>query len=361
MIRARLGRCTLGLAVVVAALAGAAPTQAAGPNAYTVTALVSNQPNVALHQDPNLVNSWGLVAAPVSPSRPNGSPWWVADNGTSVSTLYTGTGTILSLVVNVGLNTPPDSAPTGIVFNGGSDFQVGPSAPALFIFDAEDGGIYGWNPSVAPTTAVPAPIEQPPGDEHIYKGLALASNMLYATDFHNDVVDVWNGSWQLVNQFTDPFLPNGFAPFGIQEINGNIFVTFAQQDADREDDVAGIGLGFVDEFNTSGDLIARVAQRGLLNAPWGLAWAPDNFGKFGGDLLVGNFGDGRINAFHQWSTGLFTPAGQLRTGGGDRVEIDGLWALEFGTGGTAGPTNSLFFTAGPNDESDGLFGNITAG
>ncbi len=364
MNRARLGRCALGLAVAVTALAGAATTQAADDNVYTVTPLVSNQPNVALHQDPNLVNAWGLVAGPVSPSRPNGTPWWVADNGTSVSTLYTGNGTILPLVVNVGLDVPPDSAPTGIVFNGGSDFKVsngGPSAPAVFIFDAEDGGIYGWNPTVAPTTAVPAPIQQPPGDEHIYKGLAITSNMLYATDFHNGVVDVFDGSWNLVDQFTDPFIPRGFAPFGIQAINGNVFVTFAKQDADREDDVAGIGLGFVDEFSPSGNLVARVAQRGLLNAPWGLAWAPDNFGKFSGDLLVGNFGDGRINAFRQTPTGLFVPAGQLKTGSGDRVEIDGLWALEFGTGGTAGPTNSLYFTAGPNDEEDGLFGSITAG
>jgi uncharacterized protein (TIGR03118 family) len=371
MIRARLGRCTLGAAVVVAALA-AAPTQAASDNVYTVTPLVSNQPGAAAHQDTDLVNAWGLTAAPVSPSRPNGSPWWVADNGTSVSTLYTANGTkvILNIGgmslqhVNVGLDNPPDSAPTGIVFNGGSDFKVslpgGPSLPAVFIFDAEDGGIYGWNPGVDPAAAVPAPNDDPPG-EQIYKGLAIANNMLYATDFHNGLVDVFDGSWHLVNQFTDPFLPRGFAPFGIQTINGNVFVTFAKQDADAEDDVAGPGLGFVDEFSPSGILLRRVAFRGLLNAPWGLAWAPDNFGRFSGDLLIGNFGDGRITAYHQWPTGLFTPAGQLKTGPGDFVEIDGLWALQFGTGGTAGPTNSLFFTAGPNDESDGLFGSITAG
>jgi len=357
MIRARLGRYTLGMAIVVAALAGAVGAQAADDNVYTVTPLVTNA------QDPDLVNAWGLVAGPVSPGRPNGTPWWVADNGTSLSTLYNGAGVKQGLVVKVGLDVPPDSAPTGIVFNGGGAFMVsngGPSASAIFIFDAEDGGIYGWNPTVAGTTAVPAPIEQPPG-EQIYKGLAIANNMLFATDFHNGVVDVFNSSWDLVNQFSDPFIPRGFAPFGIQAINGNIFVTFAQQDADREDDVAGIGLGFVDEFSTSGHLVARVAMHGLLNAPWGLAWAPGNFGKFSNDLLVGNFGDGRINAFRQTPTGLFVPHGQLKTGSGGRVEIDGLWALQFGTGGVAGPTNSLFFTAGPNDESDGLFGKITAG
>jgi uncharacterized protein (TIGR03118 family) len=354
MIRARLGRCTLGIAVVVAALAGAAPVQAASNNAYMVTPLVSNQPGVAAAQDPNLVNAWGLTASPT------GSPWWVADNGTSLSTLYTGTGSILSLVVNVGLDNPPDSAPTGAVFNGGPDFELAPGKPARFIFDAEDGVIYGWNPSVNPTVAVPA--VDLPGDQ-IYKGLAIANDMLYATDFHNGVVDVFDGSWNLVNQFTDPFLPRGYAPFGIQAINGQIFVTFAKQDADREDEEAGQGLGFVDAFDTSGNLVSRVAMHGQLNAPWGLALAPDDhdFGRFSGDLLVGNFGDGNINAFHQWPTGLYTPAGQLRDSStGKPVEIDGLWALEFGNGGNAGPTHTLFFTAGPNGESDGLFGSIKA-
>jgi uncharacterized protein (TIGR03118 family) len=352
MIRTHLRRCGLGLAVLCAALLAAVPLGAAAGNVYTVTPLVSDQPGVAPVQDPDLVNAWGLAAS-------SSSPWWVADNETSKSTLYNGnTGQKVALTVTVGV----DSGPTGIVFNGGSGFEVTngtTSAPARFIFDAEDGLIRGWNPSVDPTHAVVAPASADPGA--IYKGLAIAAGMLYAADFHNGVVDVFDGSWTLVNQFTDPGLPSGFAPFGIQAIGGRIFVAFAKQDADAEDEVAGPGLGFVDVFDTAGNLIARVAQRGLLNAPWGLALAPAGFGRFSGDLLVGNFGDGRINAFEPQANGRFEFRGQLRDSSGNAIEIDGLWALEFGNGAAAGPTDKLFFTAGPDDETHGLFGRISAG
>jgi uncharacterized protein (TIGR03118 family) len=207
------------------------------------------------------------------------------------------------------------------------------------------------------TNAVPA-AQGDPGA--IFKGLAIADGMLYAADFHNSVVDVFDGSWSIVDQFTDPGLPHGYAPFGIQAINSRIFVAFAKQDADAEDEVAGQGLGFVDVFDTSGNLEARVAQRGLLNAPWGLALAPADFGRFSGDLLVGNFGDGKINAFEPLPNGHFTFRGELRDGSGHPISIDGLWALEFGNGGNAGPTDTLFFTAGPDEETHGLFGKITA-
>jgi len=260
--------------------------------------------------------------------------------------------------VSVGL----DSGPTGVVFNGGSGFVVtsgSSSAPARFIFDSEDGLIRGWNPGVDPTNAVVAPATADP--DAIYKGLAIAGGMLYAGDFHNGVVDVFDGSWNLVNQFTDPRLPSGYAPFGIQAIGSRIFVSFAKQDADAEDEIAGQGLGFVDAFDTDGNLVARVAQHGLLNAPWGLALAPANFGRFSGDLLVGNFGDGKINAFEPQLNGHFGFRGQLRNGSGHAIAIDGLWALGFGNGANAGPTNTLFFTAGPDDETHGLFGRITAG
>jgi len=341
----------LGLAVLFAALFAAMPSGAAEDNAYTVMPLVSDQPGVAPVQDPDLVNAWGLAAS-------SSSPWWVADNETSKSTLYNGnTGQKLPLTVTVGV----DSGPTGIVFNGGSGFVVRNGTafgPARFIFDGEDGLIRGWNPAVDPTNAVVAPAQGDPGA--IYKGLAIAAGMLYAADFHNGVVDVFDGSWTLVNQFTDPGLPSGFAPFGIQAIGGSIFVAFAKQDADAEDEVAGVGLGFVDVFDTAGNLIARVAQRGLLNAPWGLALAPAGFGRFSGDLLVGNFGDGRINAFEPQSNGRFEFRGQLRDSSGQAIEIDGLWALEFGNGGAAGPTDTLFFTAGPDEETHGLFGRIKA-
>jgi uncharacterized protein (TIGR03118 family) len=352
VVRTNLGRCGLALAVFVAALFAAMPLGAAEDNSYTVTPLVSDQAGGAPVVDSDLVNAWGLAASSTS-------PWWVADNGTSRSTLYNGnTGQKLGLTVDVGT----DSGPTGVVFNGGSGFVVSSganSAPARFIFDSEDGLIRGWNPAVDPTNAVEAPADPVPGA--IYKGLAIAGGMLYASDFHNGLVDVFDGSWALVNQFTDPGLPAGYAPFGIQAIGSWIFVSFAKQDADAEDEVAGQGLGFVDAFDTAGNLVARVAQHGQLNAPWGLALAPADFGRFSGDLLVGNFGDGKINAFEPESNGHFGFRGQLRNGSGHAIAIDGLWALEFGNGANAGPTNTLFFTAGPDDETHGLFGRIRAG
>jgi len=202
----------------------------------------------------------------------------------------------------------------------------------------------------------------------IYKGLAIATTSagprLYATDFHNGRVDVWDGSWNLVNptsSFVDPSIPAGYAPFGIQRIGDSIFVTYAKQDADAEDDVHGQGLGFVDAYDTAGNLQGRVAQHGQLNAPWGLAMAPASFGRFANDLLVGNFGDGEINAYALQPNGKFEHRGELRGTDGKPIAIDGLWALEFGNGGSAGPSKTLFFTAGPNDEMDGLFGSIDPG
>jgi uncharacterized protein (TIGR03118 family) len=351
VIRTNLGRCGLALAVLVAALVAAMPLGAAADNAYTVTPLVSDQPGVAPVLDPDLVNAWGLAASSTS-------PWWVADNETSVSTLYNGnTGQKVALTVTVGT----DSGPTGVVFNGGSGFVVTNgtvSAPARFIFDGEDGLIRGWNPTVDPTNALVAASGDPDAN---FKGLAIAGGMLYAADFHNGLVDVFDGSWNIVNRFTDPGLPAGYAPFGIQAIGSRIFVAFAKQDEEAEDEVAGQSLGFVDAFDADGNLVARVAQRGLLNAPWGLALAPADFGRFSGDLLVGNFGDGRINAFEPQSNGRFEFRGQLRDNSGDAISIDGLWALGFGNGANAGPTNTLFFTAGPDDETHGLFGRISAG
>ena len=333
-------------AVATAALAAATP--AAEQNAYVQHNLVSDGTIPADHTDGLLVNAWGLTSLP-------GSPWWVADNETSVSTLYNADGTPRSLVVSV------PNHPTGAVSNTGPDFVVG-SGPALFLFATEEGKILGWNMSVGTTAQV---VADKSGEDAIFKGLAIAGDRLYATDFHNGKVDVFDGSFGDVNTpgaFVDPAIPAGFAPFGIQNIGGDIFVTYAKQDADHEDDVAGQGLGFVDEFDTSGALIARVAQRGQLNSPWGLALAPASFGRFGGDLLVGNFGDGQITAFGREPTGRFEPLGQLRTESGSVLTIDGLWALQFGKGALAnnGPTDSLFFTAGPDDESHGLFGTIRA-
>lgn len=339
---------TVAALFAVAAAALAAATPAAERNAYVQHNLVSDGFLPADHTDANLVNAWGLTSLP-------GSPWWVADNGTDVSTLYAADGTPRPLVVSV------PNAPTGAVSNTGSSFVVG-SGPALFLFATEEGKLLGWNMSVGTTAQV---VADKTGEGAIFKGLAIAGDRLYATDFHNAKVDVFDGSFGDVNTpgaFVDPSIPAGYAPFGIQNIGGNIFVTYAKQDADAEDDVAGQGLGFVDEYDASGTLLGRVASHGQLNSPWGLALAPASFGRFGGDLLVGNFGDGQITAFERQPDGRFEPRGQLRTESGGVLTIDGLWALQFGKGALAnnGPTDTLFFTAGPDDESHGLFGTIRA-
>src|SRR4051794_39969317 len=343
-------RLLLGAVVILAALVRAAPASAWPTRGqYRVHNLVSNVAGVADHLDPNLVNAWGLTAGPTS-------PWWVADNGTDLSTLYNPAGTRLPLVVDV------PGAPTGTVFNGTpGSFLVGANA-ATFIFATESGTILGWNGGTSATVEAD---RSPAGA--VYKGLAIAQTptgpRIYATDFHNGAVDVFDSAWQPVPHagFVDRFLPRHFAPFGIQTIGDRIFVTYAKQQAGSDDEAHGRGLGIVDAFDTSGRLRARVAQFGNLNAPWGLAQAPTGFGRFSGDLLVGNFGDGRVSAYHEFFHGLFLPAGQLRSNTGGALAIDGLWALAFGQGApNNGPTDTLFFTAGPNDEENGLFGSIRA-
>jgi uncharacterized protein (TIGR03118 family) len=237
------------------------------------------------------------------------------------------------------------------------------SGPSRFIFATEEGTILGWSPSVDGTNAI---VAVPNTTGAIYKGLAIAPNRLYATDFHNASVDVFDSSWQPVvspGAFTDPSLPAGYAPFGIQNVNGTIVVTYAKQDADAEDEVAHQGFGFVDAYGLAGNLIGRIAEHGQLNAPWGIAMAPaTGFGAFSGDLLIGNFGDGEISAYEPQADGTWELVGQLRGADHKVLSIDGLWALEFGRGATNnGTPNTLFFTAGPNDETAGLFGKITAG
>ena len=268
-----------------------------GHAAVQQTNLVSDGAVSAVTIDSDLVNPWGLAAKPTG-------PWWVSDNGSGLSTLYNGnTGAKLGLVVSIPSPTgPTGGTPTGIVFNGSStDFLVnGPGTSAHFIFATEDGTIAAWNTGTSAQLMV-----DNSGSGAVYKGLALASSggnsYIYATNFNSGKVDVFDTSFAphtfSTSQFTDHHLPAGFAPFGIQNINGMIFVTYAKQDAAKHDDVAGRGLGFVDVFSTSGDLMGRVATRGPLNSPWGLAVAPSSFGRFAGDLLVGNFGDGRINAY----------------------------------------------------------------
>ena len=356
----RRSRITIAMLLVAifTASAFAAGARATSENVFVVHNLVSDEVGVADHFDPNLVNAWGLTSLPTS-------PWWVADNETNVSTLYQADGTVLSRVVEV------PNAPTGDAANTGTNFVIQEgtaSAPARFLFDTEEGKILGWNPAVSSPHAVVAVDRSNVGA--IYKGLAIelsptgTADFLYAADFHNARVDVFDGSFGLVTTpgaFVDPKLPDGYAPFGIANLNGQIFVTYAKQDAEQSDEVAGQGLGFVDRFTTAGVFVGRVATHGQLNAPWGLARAPASFGPFGGDLLVGNFGDGEINAYEPQADGTYERVGDLRDENHKPILIDGLWALAFGKGAASnGPTDTLFFTAGPDDEHHGLFGTIRA-
>jgi uncharacterized protein (TIGR03118 family) len=328
-------------------------------NVYKVTRLVADQPGHAKATDPNLVNAWGLAAGPTT-------PWWVNAADSDVSTLYDGTGAIIPLVVDVA------GGPTGLVFNDGPDFFVTDgSTPwnAVFMFATEGGTINGWNPNLpapSPSTQSFVGVDRS-GVAANYKGLAIAStadgDMLYATDFHNARVDMFDSTFHVVSTattFVDPGIPAGFAPFGIQAIGDTLFVTYAKQDADAEDEVRGKGRGYVDAFATDGTFMGRVASRHHLNAPWGLAMAPTDFGRFSGALLVGNFGDGQIHAFRTASNGSYRAAGVMRNRHGRALSIDGLWAIAFGNDDAAGPSNTLYFTAGPEDEAHGLFGRISA-
>lgn len=343
----------------------ALPRAHASQGFYQQTNLVSDLPGVANVTDPNLVNPWGIVHGPTT-------PFWISDNGMGVSTLYNGAGAPFPLGSPLIVTIPPPhdspagtiATPTGVVFNGTSGFVVSNgtvSGAALFIFATEDGTISGWNRNVDLTHAI-REVDNSPGA--VYKGLAMGSNsagsFLYATNFRAGTVDVFDSQFHQVSlsgSFTDPNLPPGYAPFGIANINGDLYVTYALQNAAKHDDVAGPAHGFVDIYDTNGNLIRRLVTRGRLNSPWGLAMAPANFGRFSGDLLVGNFGDGRINAVDP-STGDFL--GQLRDANNSPITIDGLWGLAFGNDANAGPKSTLFFTAGLNDEADGLFGSLVS-
>ena len=346
------GACSAG-AVFLAALMGVAPVCVA--QVYQQTNLVSDLPGLAEHTDPNLVNPWGIAASATS-------PFWVADNGTGLSTLYNSSGTPQELVVTV----PPfaggtEASPTGIVFNGSPSFEVTPGTPARFIFATEEGTIAAW---ASGTTALLKVDNNAAGA--IYKGLAIGNNgsgdFLYAANFHAGTIDVFDANFAavtLAGNFTDPTLPAGYAPFNIQNIGDVLYVTYALQDANAEDDVPGAGHGFIDKFDLDGNFLGRFVSQGELNSPWGLALAPAGFGPFAGDLLVGNFGDGRINAFDP-ATGDFL--GQLNDASGSPIAIEGLWGLRFGNGGNGGTPGTLYFTAGiagPGQVEDhGLFGSI---
>jgi len=330
---------------------------------YTQTNLVSNLPDVAVTTDVRLVNAWGL-------SRSSTSPWWVSDTGTGLSTLYNAAGAAQTLVVTV-----PGGAPTGTVFNGSTDFQLAPGQPARFLFVSEDGTISGWNPATNATNAVAVAVT--PGAS--YKGLAIAvangKRQLYAADFSGGKIDIFDTGFNKVGEMDTRFravsqgpsdddysglkfegFRRGLAPFNVQNIGGNLFVAFARRGPNL-DEIPGPGKGAVAVYTPTGQAIRIFEHVEDLNAPWGMALAPGDFGPFSHHLLVGQFGTGEILAFDM-ETGKY--AGKMLNAEGQTLMIDGLWALSFGNGGNAGPLNTLYFTAGPNGEQDGLFGSLTA-
>jgi len=319
------------------------PTQPpAAATTFNMTSLVADTGGAA-HADAHLINAWGIAFNPTAYV-------WVANNATSTSTLYDGNGVPQSLVVAT-----PD-APTGIVFNGSaSAFRGSP-----FIFDTESGAIAAWSPAVDRNNAVKVVDNAAKGA--VYKGLALSTyngaSYLFAADFHNKRIDVFDANFAtaaLPGSFSDPMLPANYAPFGIQAIGERIYVAYAQRAASGDDEEAGAGLGAIVVFDTGGNLVKRLVMGGALNAPWGMAMAPANFGSLSGMLLVANFGDGKINAYDP-ASGAF--AGVLAKTGGATIVIDGLWGIAFGNGVNSQPTNTLFYTAGPADEAHGIYGRI---
>jgi uncharacterized protein (TIGR03118 family) len=340
-------------------IVGFAPGVAA--QQYRQTNLVSDIPQLAAVTDQNLANPWGIA-------RSATSPWWVADNVTGVSTLYNGSGQRFPLNNPLVVAVPPRlggtgaGTPTGIVFNGSSDFEVAPGQPARFIFVTLDGTISGWNPAADPTNAIRKVDNSP--SLAIYTGAAIASTggatYLYVANFHSGKVEVFDTHFSPVTvpagAFTDPDIPADFAPFNVQTISGSVFVAFAKQDEDKEEEVAGPGLGFVDAFDPAGHLVMRLKSGHWMDAPWAVVLAPADFGKFSNDILVGNLGSGRIAAFDS-KHGNFH--GFLRGSHGLPIAIEGLWGLSFGNGGTAGPANTLCFAAGIDDEQHGLLGTLT--
>jgi uncharacterized protein (TIGR03118 family) len=333
--------------------------------------------HIAKFFDPHLVNPWGVGESAAS-------PFWISDNGAGVSTLHNTAGTPQALVVSIPAPGQPlgsGGTPTGVVFNidGGAlgGFKISgvtsgglpTTQPAVFLFSAEDGTILGWNPGVNPVGFDPSKagtyaiiVAHPPSA--VYKGLAIATDSggttrLYASNFHNGTVDVFDTSFNLVQTpggFIDTGLPRRYAPFNVVVVEGTLFVTYAVQDESAHDDVAGMSHGIVNRFDFEGHFLQRFAQHGQLNSPWGVALAPAGFGALAGAVWIGNFGNGHINAYNP-TTGEFID--KVRNLHGQALVIDGLWSLKLGNGGNGGLANTIYFTAGPNGEQDGLFGSLS--
>jgi uncharacterized protein (TIGR03118 family) len=332
-----------GLTLTILSALSLTLTLQAGPVGFVQTNLASDQSSVVNPANPDLKNAWGLAASAAS-------PFWLGLNGSGLAEVYTGAGVKQSVFATI----PGDGTVTGVVFSGVTGSFNGDS----FLFDSEDGTVSGWRNALG--TAAETLVL--PSTNNVYKGITDATiggnEYAYLANFRSGAVDVLKGNAAapaLIGNFVDPALPNGFAPFGIQRIGTTIYVTYAVQDGAKHDDVPGLGNGIVDAFDLQGTFLQRLATGGMLNSPWGLALAPAGFGSFGGDLLVGNFGDGLIHAFDPSTKAL---VGTLTDSLGNPLSIDGLWSLQFGNGGAAGPTSTLFFTAGPNGEDDGLFGEL---
>jgi uncharacterized protein (TIGR03118 family) len=359
---------------------------------YTQTNLVSDFPATppAVIPDANLINSWGLVHGP-------GTPWWISNNNGGTSTLYDTSGLnpanpanqtpppVLNPVANVPLNAPgntpgngvviknapsqpPPGSPTGVLFNGNPNaFLLAPGKPALFIWVTEDGTVQGWNPGVNITTAIiKVDHSQVPNAANgaVYKGATIIEDdgkeFLLAANFRSGRIDVFDTNFKQVHlsedDFDDDDMPRDFAPFDVQSIGRNVYVSYAKQNGPKHDNVPGEGLGFVTVFSRDGKRLQRLEHGPWFNSPWGIALAPGDFGEFSHAILIGNFGDGTIAAFNA-ITGKFI--GNVKNPDGTVLAIDGLWSLQFGNGGASGPGSTLFFTAGPNGEANGLFGTLT--
>jgi uncharacterized protein (TIGR03118 family) len=365
MTRPNCLRISFGFAFLCAVSASlVAQTQAP---VFLVHNLVSDLPGIADHQDSNLINPWG-----------NGfgqTPFWVGNNGTGTSTLYDGTGTATALVVSIPSagGVPTGGPVTGVIFNSFSSntavLNVAAGKPASFLFCSEDGIISGWNSTADATHALIAVDNSKAGA--VYKGCALGGTstapLFFAANFNAGAIDVFDGGFKPVvnaNAFVNPIVPAGFAPFNVQNLNGNLYVTYAKQDSAKHDDVAGVGNGYVAVFDFAGNMLGNLVAGGPLNSPWGVAVAPAAFAPFGGSLLVGNFGDGMIHAFDT-TTGKLN--GALNDPKSNPIAIPGLWSLNFGSGARNQDPGTLYFTAGigggPNNdpiEKHGLLGSIQA-
>ena len=344
-------RAVLAFAAAIA-LAACSSDNATGTtpitgNNFSVTRLVANTGGqTALNTDAQLQNAWGITFGPTG-------TLWVSDNHTGMSTQYDPVSGMRESGFSI-LNGGATGAPTGVVYNGTGDFNIGLTGPATFIYAGEDGTISAWNPTLGSAAVV---VADNSANGAVYKGITMGvgptgENLLFASDFHNNSVDVYDASFNLVNRFTDPTLPTGYAPFGVTSLGGHVWVTYAlQKGPDKMDDQPGLGNGYVDVFGTDGGLATRFTSGGKLNSPWAVALAPANFGPFGGDILIGNFGDGKIGVYNR--LGHFVA--NLHDATGADISLDGLWGLTFG-GSNA---TTLYFASGPNDENNGLVGSIT--